>query len=58
MLSFIKHHFDSIEGIGIYPMIATLIFFTVFILMLVMVFMLKKNYFKENQNLPLEEDEN
>jgi cytochrome c oxidase cbb3-type subunit IV len=57
MLSFIKHNFDSIDGIGIYPMIAILIFFPIFIFAVAYVFVLKKKYFNENANLPFEDDE-
>ena len=58
MLKFIKHHFDSIDGIGLYGIIATLIFFVVFITMVVMVMMMKKKYMEENAQLPLDEDDN
>jgi cbb3-type cytochrome oxidase subunit 3 len=57
MLSFIKHHFDTIEGIGIYQIIATLIFLGVFVSMVVYAFVLKKNYMKENAELPLDEND-
>lgn len=57
MLSFIKHHFDTIEGIGIYQVLATLIFFVVFVSMMIYAFVLKKNYFKENAQLPFEEND-
>jgi cytochrome c oxidase cbb3-type subunit 3 len=58
MLSFIKHHFDSIEGIGIYSVIATLIFFIIFVSMIVMVFLMKKKFVEEGSHLPLEDDDN
>ena len=34
MLRFIKHHFDSIDNVEIYPIISLLLFFAVFITML------------------------
>lgn len=57
MLRFIKHNFDSIEGIGIYQVIATLIFFLVFVSMLVLAFTLKKQYIQENTQIPFEDND-
>ena len=57
MLSFIKHNFDSIDGIGIYPMIAILIFFPIFIFAVAYVIVLKKKYFTENANLPFDDED-
>ena len=34
MLKFIKHHLDTISGIGIYPVISFLLFFGFFLAML------------------------
>ncbi|MBK6542012.1 MAG: CcoQ/FixQ family Cbb3-type cytochrome c oxidase assembly chaperone [Flavobacteriales bacterium] len=34
MLKFIKHHLDTIAGVGIYPVISFVIFFSFFLLML------------------------
>ncbi len=30
MLKFIKHHMDTIAGIGIYPVVSFVIFFSIF----------------------------
>lgn len=58
MLRSIKHYFDTIDGIGIYSIIATLTFILVFVGMVVLVFLLKKKYIEEGRNLPLEDDDN
>lgn len=58
MLSFIKHNFDSVEGMGVYSTVATLTSVIVFVLVLAMIFYFKKSYFQDNAKLPLEDDEN
>ncbi len=56
MLRFIKHNFDSIDGVAVYPIVALLTFFTVFVVMLILVIRMRKQYIDEVSNLPLEED--
>lgn len=34
MLKFIKHHLDTIDGVGIYPVISFVLFFSFFIIVL------------------------
>ena len=58
MLRFIKHHFDSIDKVEIYPIISLLLFFTVFITMLFYVSKMPKKNLEEISNLPLEGEEN
>ncbi len=58
MLRFIKHNFDSIDGVAVYPIVALLTFFAVFVVMLVIVFKMRKKYIDEVSNIPLEEDDN
>ncbi len=58
MLRFIKHNFDSIDGIGIYPTIALFIFLPIFIFAVVYIFIQKKKYFSEHAQLPLDDDNN
>ena len=58
MIRFIKHNFDSIDGVAIYPIVALLTFFTVFVVMLFLVFKMKKKHIDEVSNLPLEDDNN
>ncbi len=58
MIRFIKHNFDTIDGVAIYPILALLTFFTVFIIMLFLVLKMKKKHIDEISNLPLEDDNN
>jgi len=54
MIRFVKHYFDNIGGIEIYPIISLLLFFLVFTIMLVIVLKMPKNTIKEFENLPLD----
>lgn len=56
MLSYIKGHLTSIDGIEIYPIISFLIFFTFFIGLTVYVVRMKKNRIDEIKNIPLEDE--
>ena len=56
MIKYIKHHFDTITGVEIYPMISLLLFFVVFITMLYFVFKMPKKSIEELSNLPLDND--
>jgi|LGOV01.1.fsa_nt_gb cbb3-type cytochrome oxidase subunit 3 len=58
MLRFIKHNFDTIDGVAIYPIVALLTFFAIFILMLFLVFKMKRKHIDEISKLPLEDDNN
>jgi cell division septal protein FtsQ len=58
MMKFIKNHLESIDGVEIYPIIALLIFFTVFVSMFFYVVKIPKKNIKELSNMPLEGDEN
>ena len=58
MLRFIKHHFDSIDDVEIYPIISLLLFFIVFITMLFYVSKMPKKNLEEISNMPLEGNEN
>ena len=55
MLSYIKGHLTSIDGIEIYPIISFLIFFTFFIGLTVYVVRMKKSRIDEIKNIPLED---
>lgn len=57
MLRFIKHNLESIDGVGLYPMISLIIFFAIFIGMLIYVFVLPKKTIEELENLPLDTNE-
>ena len=55
MLSFLKHNFDNMDGVSIYPIVALVTFFTVFVVMLFIVLKMKKKVIDEVSNLPLED---
>ena len=58
MIRFVKHYFEGIADIEIYPIISLILFFAVFITMLIYVMKIPKTSIEKNSNLPLEEDEN
>ncbi|MCF6181886.1 CcoQ/FixQ family Cbb3-type cytochrome c oxidase assembly chaperone [Lutibacter sp.] len=57
MLKFIRHNFDGMNGIEIYPIISLLLFFIVFVTMLIIVMNISKKRIDEVSNLPLEDDD-
>jgi len=58
MIRFVKHYFEGIADVEIYPIISLLLFFIVFITMLIHVMKIPKSSIEKISNLPLEEDEN
>lgn len=56
MLSYIKGHLTSIDGIEIFPIISLLIFFTFFVGLGVYVFRSDKARRQEIKNIPLEDN--
>ena len=58
MIRFVKHYFEGMADVEIYPIISLLLFFIVFITMLVHVLRIPKQSIKEVSNLPLEEEKN
>ena len=56
MLKFIKHHMDTITGIGIYPVISFVIFFTVFLIALALVRKASRSHLDHMASLPLAQD--
>lgn len=56
MLKFIKHHMDTIAGVGIYPVISFLIFFGFFLLVLLWVRKVSGAHIAHMANLPLMEE--
>ncbi len=52
----IRNVLNSVAGIGIYPTIALLIFFSIFMGVIIYVLRLKKPYIKLMSELPLEEN--
>ncbi|MCG8573465.1 MAG: CcoQ/FixQ family Cbb3-type cytochrome c oxidase assembly chaperone [Flavobacteriales bacterium] len=57
MLSYIKGHLTSIEGIEVFPMISLIIFFLFFIGLGIYVFRADKTRINEIKNIPLDENE-
>ncbi|RKS53682.1 hypothetical protein BC962_1936 [Gillisia mitskevichiae] len=54
MFKFVKGHLESIDGVGIYPLISLLIFFIFFVVLFWWVMTAKKEYINKVSNLPLE----
>ena len=57
MLKFVKGPLESIEGVGIYPLISLLIFFIFFVALFWWVITAKKDYINNVSNLPLEKED-
>lgn len=58
MIRFVKHYFEGISDVEIYPMISLLLFFIVFVTMLIYVLRIPKKSIEEISNLPLDGEEN
>lgn len=56
MLSYIKGHLTSIDGIEIYPIISLVIFFTFFVGLGIYIFKSDKKTRQEIKNIPLEDN--
>lgn len=56
MLKFIKHHMDTINGIGIYPAISFVLFFTFFVLMLIWLRKVGRSHVDHMAALPITEE--
>ncbi len=56
MLSYIKGHLTSIDGIEIFPIISFLIFFSFFLGLLIYVIKADRNKIDEIKNIPLDEE--
>lgn len=57
MLKFIKHHMDTIAGIGIYPVLSFVIFFIFFLAMLWWLRSVSKGHIAHMSGLPLLEEQ-
>ncbi len=53
MLKFIKHHMDTIVGIGIYPVLSFVIFFSIFCFALLYVWRARRTHIDHMAALPL-----
>lgn len=56
MFKFVKGHLESIDGVGIYPLVSLLIFFIFFVVLFWWVVTAKKEYINNVSNLPLDQD--
>jgi len=56
MLSYIKGHLTSIDGIEIFPVISLIIFFSFFVGLGIYVFTSDKSKREEIKNIPLEDN--
>ena len=57
MLKFIKHHMDTIAGIGIYPVVSFLLFFLIFLGVLLYVRRSRREHITYMAALPLGDGE-
>jgi len=53
----IKELLQSVEGVSVYPIISLLVFVLFFVIILVWMLKVDKNYIKKMENLPLEKEE-
>jgi cbb3-type cytochrome oxidase subunit 3 len=54
----IRNLLQSIEGVEIYPLISLVVFIIFFMVILVWMFRIDKNYIKEMEQLPLDSNNN
>ena len=54
----IRNLLQSIEGVEIYPLISLVVFIIFFVVILVWMFKIDKNYIKEMEQLPLDSNNN
>ena len=54
----IRNYLQTIEGVEIYPLISLIIFVIFFVVMLVWMLKVDKNYIKEMEQLPLDSNNN
>lgn len=52
-----KEILQSIEGVSIYPIISLVVFVLFFVVILIWMFKVDKNYIKKMENLPFEKEE-
>jgi len=53
----IKELLQSVEGVSIYPIISLIVFVLFFVIILVWMLKVDKNYIKKMENLPFEKEE-
>lgn len=52
-----KYYFEKIENVEIFPVLALLIFFTFFVLLLIWVIRIDRTYVNKMKNLPMEHED-
>ena len=57
MLKFIKHHLDTIDGVGIYPVLSFVIFFSFFLVVLLWLRKASRSHMDHMTNLPFDAQE-
>ncbi len=57
MIKSLKHHFDAIIGIEIFPIISFLIFFVFFVALIVYVMRQDKGFISKMSTIPLEDEQ-
>lgn len=58
MLKFIKHHMDTIAGIGIYPVLSFVMFFSIFCIALLYVWKARPAHIDHMAAMPLTDEPN
>lgn len=53
----IKELLQSVEGVSVYPIISLIVFVLFFVIILVWMLRVDKNYIKKMENLPFEKEE-
>ena len=53
----IKELLQSVEGVSVYPIISLIVFVLFFVIILVWMLKVDKNYIKKMENLPFEKEE-
>ena len=54
----IRNYLQSIEGVEIYPLISLVVFLLFFVIIIIWMIKVDKNYIKEMEELPLELEKN
>lgn len=53
----ISNYLSTIDGVSIFPVIALMLFFSLFVCLLIWTIRIDKSYINEMQNLPLDNEE-
>lgn len=55
MLKYIKHHMSTIDDISIFPVLSFIIFGSIFLIALFVVFTKRKSFYRELEQIPLQD---